>query len=158
MITDELKQFIGKIAPPIIRKVESGAIIRYADAVGNPDPLHNDEEYASRSRYGALIAPPGFFGCPMKMVAASTGLPDIIADLQRALKNAGFPRILDGGISYDFFIPVRTGDLIISSPKVQGLTEKEGKSGPMMVCGFETTYFNQNGELVARSYQTFIAR
>jgi acyl dehydratase len=158
MITDELQQFIGKVAPPIIRVVETGAIRRYADAVGNHNPIYSDEEYARGTRYGGIIATPGFFGWAMKPVSASTGLPDIVAELQKALSTAGFSRILDGGISYDFYLPVSTGDTIVASPKVKGITEKEGKSGAMMVCNFETTYINQYGELIAQSYQTFIAR
>ena len=158
MITDELKSFIGKVAPPIVREVEAGAIRRYADAVGNSNPLYSDKDYCMKAVYGGIIAPPGFFGWPLKPVSASTGLPDIVAELQKALDSAGFPRILDGGISYDFYLPVRAGDIIVASPKVEGITEKEGKSGSMMICNFETTYINQNGDLVAKSFQTFIAR
>ena len=158
MLSDELKGFIGRVAPPIVREVEKGAVRRYADAVENSNPLYDDEEYAARSRYTGIIAPPGFWGWPMKPVAASTGLPDIVSDLQKALNNAGFPRILDGGISYEFFISVRAGDIIVASPKVENITEKQGKSGAMMICNFETTYLNQDGELVAKAYQTFIAR
>ncbi len=47
MVPDELKQHIGKIDPPHVREVERGAIRRYADAVGNGNPLYFDEEYAS---------------------------------------------------------------------------------------------------------------
>ena len=158
MIAEEVQQFTGKIAPPIVREVEKGAIRKYSDAVGNDNPIYRDEEYASKSSYGGIIAPPGFFGWPMKPVASSTGLADIVGDLQQALSNAGFPRILDGGISYEFYLPVREGDILVASPRVSKVVEKEGKSGAMMVCDFETTYINQYGDMVARSNQTFIAR
>jgi acyl dehydratase len=75
-----------------------------------------------------------------------------------AMINAGYYRILDGGMSYEFFLPVRAGDIVIASPKVKDVTAKEGKSGTMMVCDFETTYLNQNGDLVAKAYQTLIGR
>jgi acyl dehydratase len=158
MIPEEAKQFIGRTDPPIIRHVEKGAIRRYAEAVGNDNPLHYDEEYARKTKYGSIIAPPGFWGWPTKTPSSSTGLAEIVGELQAALARGGFPRILDGGISYDFFLPVRAGDIIVASPKVTGLSEKEGKSGAMIICNFETTYVNQNGDLVAKSYQTFIAR
>jgi acyl dehydratase len=158
MIPDEVKEYIGKAEPPHVRVVEKGAIRRYADAVGNDNPLYGDEEYASTSRNGDIIAPPGFFGWPTKPAASSTGLPQLVADLQSALSSAGYPRILDGGISYDFYLPVRTGDILIVSPKVKDVTVKEGKSGTMMICNLETTYLNQNGDIVAKAYQTFIAR
>jgi acyl dehydratase len=158
VIPEEAKQFIGRTDPPIIRHVEKGAIRRYAEAVGNDNPLYYDEEYARESPYGSIIAPPGFFGWPTKTPCSCTGLAEIVGELQAALARGGFPRILDGGISYDFFLPVRAGDILTATPKVTGLSEKEGKSGNMIVCYFETTYVNQNGDLVARARQTFIAR
>lgn len=154
MVPDELKQYIGKIDPPHVREVERGAIRRYADAVGNSNPLYFDEEYASESRYGTIIAPPGFFGWSMQSVPSSEG----IIGLMTAMINAGYYRILDGGMSYEFFLPVRAGDIVIASPKVKDVNAKEGKSGTMMVCDFETTYLNQNGDLVAKAYQTLIGR
>ena len=158
MIPEEAQQYIGKAEPPHIRDVEKGAIRRYAEAVGNNNPLYNDDECARMTRYGGIIAPPGFWGWSMKPAAASTGLPQLVADLQAALAKAGYPRILDGGISYEFHIPVRPGDKLTVSPRVKNITEKEGKSGAMMVCDLETTYINQNGQLVATASQTFIAR
>ena len=154
MVPDELKQHIGKIDPPHVREVERGAIRRYAEAVGNDNPLYFDEEYASESRYGTIIAPPGFFGWSMQSVPSSEG----IIGLMTAMINAGYYRILDGGMSYEFFLPVREGDILIGSPKVKDVNAKEGKSGTMMVCDFETTYLNQNGDLVAKAYQTLIGR
>jgi acyl dehydratase len=158
MIPEEAKRFIGRTDPPIVRHVEKGAIRRYAEAVGNDNPLHYDEEYARKTKYGSIIASPGFWGWPTQTPSSSTGLAEIVGELQAALARGGFPRILDGGISYDFFLPVRAGDVLVASPKVTGLSEKEGKSGSMIICNFETTYINQNGDLVAKSYQTFIAR
>ena len=43
-------------------EVEKGAIKKYADAVDDHNPLYWDDEYAKNSRYGSIIAPPGFFG------------------------------------------------------------------------------------------------
>jgi acyl dehydratase len=158
MVADGVKAFIGKTVPPIVREVEAGSIRRYAAAVGNHNPLYSDLEYAARSPYGGVIAPPGFFGWSTKPVAASTGLPQIVGDLQGALADAGFSRILDGGMAYDFYLPVRAGDTLVTRYRVKDITEKQGKSGAMMICEFETTYLNQHGDLVARSCNTFIAR
>ena len=154
MVPDELKQYIGKVDPPHVREVEKGAIRRYADAVGNDNPLYYDEEYASKSRYGGIISPPGFFGWSAKAVTASEG----IVGLMTALINAGYAGILDGGMSYEFHLPVRVGDTLVVSPKVKDVTAKEGKSGIMMICQFETTYLNQNGDPVAKATQNLIGR
>lgn len=154
MVPDELKQYLGKVDPPHVREVERGAIRRYADAVGNPNPLYHDVEYAANSRYGTIISPPGFFGWATAAVPQAEG----IIGLMTALINAGYYRILDGGMSYEFFLPVRAGDTLIASPKVKDIKAKEGKSGVMMICEFETSYLNQNGDLVAKASQTLIGR
>ena len=153
MVPDSLKQYIGKVDPPHLREVEKGAIRRYADAVGDDNPLYNDEEHAKKSRYGCIIAPPGFFGWAKKTISSSEGLVGLIG----AMIEAGYAGILDGGMAYDFYLPVRVGDTIVVSPKVADITLKEGKT-KMMILRFEASYTNQNGDLVAKSYQTLIGR
>jgi hydroxyacyl-ACP dehydratase HTD2-like protein with hotdog domain len=81
-----------------------------------------------------------------------------VKELQEVLASGGFPRILDGGIEYEFYLPVRAGDILVASVMIEDIAEKEGKSGRMLVCQFQTTYLNQNGDLAAKSRQTFIAR
>jgi acyl dehydratase len=153
MVPDSLKQYIGKVDPPHLREVEKGAIRRYADAVGDDNPLYNDEEHAKKSRYGCIIAPPGFFGWAKKTISSSEGLVGLIG----AMIEAGYAGILDGGMAYDFYLPVRVGDTLVVSPKVADITLKEGKT-KMMILRFEASYTNQNGDLVAKSYQTLIGR
>ena len=153
MVPDSLKQYIGKVDPPHLREVEKGAIRRYADAVGDDNPLYYDEEYARKSRYGCIIAPPGFFGWAKKTISSSEGLVGLIG----AMIEAGYAGILDGGMAYDFYLPVRVGDTIVVSPKVADIALKEGKT-KMMILRFEASYTNQNGDLVAKSYQTLIGR
>lgn len=153
MVPDSLKQYIGKVDPPHLREVEKGAIRRYADAVGDDNPLYYDEEYARKSRYGCIIAPPGFFGWAKKTISSSEGLIGLIG----AMIEAGYAGILDGGMAYDFYLPVRVGDTIVVSPKVADIALKEGKT-KMMIIRFEASYTNQNGDLVAKSYQTLIGR
>jgi acyl dehydratase len=153
MVPDSLKQYIGKVDPPHLREVEKGAIRRYADAVGDDNPLYNDEEHARKSRYGCIIAPPGFFGWAKKTISSSEGLVGLIG----AMIEAGYAGILDGGMAYDFYLPVRVGDTLVVSPKVADITLKEGKT-KMMILRFEASYTNQNGDLVAKSYQTLIGR
>ena len=153
MVPDSLKQYIGKIDPPHLREVEKGAIRRYADAVGDNNPLYYDEEYAKKTKYGGIISPPGFFGWAKKTISSSEGLIGLIG----AMIEAGYAGILDGGMAYDFYLPVRVGDTLVGSPKVADIALKEGKT-KMMILRFETSYTNQNGDLVAKSYQTLIGR
>lgn len=156
MSSEELAKFIGKGGDVKIYEVEKGAIKRFADAVGDPNPLYHDEEYATNSRYGSIIALPGFFGWP-KGDAPGAGWR---AELRPALIKAGYtnPSPIDGGIEYEFFRPVRAGDILAASTTIKDITEREGKTGKMSFTIHETTYINQNGDLVAKARGTSIQR
>jgi len=154
MVPEEAKRLIGKVDPPYVREVEGGAVRRYADAVGNGNPLYQDEEYAKKARYGGLIAPPGFFGWPVKTEPQSESVLAAMA----AVEKAGYHRLLDGGIVYDFFRPVRVGDRLIVYMKVRDIVERESKGGTMIVMELEANYLDEKGDLVARSCQTLIRR
>jgi len=154
-IISELRGLIGAMTEPGINEVERGAIRRYADAVGNPNPLYSDVEYARNSRYGEVICPPGFFGWPMK---ASTGAVEVMAPVFSALFKAGLVRILDGGVASEFFLPLRAGDTLAWYARFVDAREREGKTGKMVFLTFETTYINQRGDLVAKARNTFLGR
>ena len=59
-ITPEMKAAIGVESEPRTSEVEKGAIIKFAEAIGDTNPIYNDEAAARESRYGGLIAPPTF--------------------------------------------------------------------------------------------------
>lgn len=154
-VLEELKGLIGIMTEPVVNEVERGAIRRYAEAVGDPNPLHSDTEYARNSRYGELICPPGFFGWATKV---SSGVMEVMGRVFGTLFEAGLLRILDGGREYDFFLPVRAGDRLTWYAKFADVSEREGKSGKMVLVTTEMSYVNQNGDLVAKARHTFIAR
>ncbi|MFQ5987441.1 MAG: MaoC family dehydratase N-terminal domain-containing protein [Dehalococcoidia bacterium] len=151
-ITDELKALIGTTTEPVIMEVERGAIRRYADAIDDPNPLFRDVEHAKSSRYGEMICPPGFFGWPVK----GGGLMEILASLVPALARAGCPRILDGGVDFEFYLPIRAGDILTSYGKIADIRAREGRTGTMIFTTLETTFINQNGDLVAKRRATII--
>ena len=74
------------------------------------------------------------------------------------MAKAGYGRTLDGGAEYDFFHPVRAGDILAAVPKIIDIYERESKRGNIIFSVMETTYDNQNGNLVAKVRQTFIHR
>jgi len=153
MMTDELKKLIGVPGEAITYKVEEGAIQRYAQAIGDPNALYNDVEYAARSKHGRVMCPPGFTGWPVKTSGVS------MFKLVEALVKAGAPpRLLDGGIEYEFLAPIGAGDVLTATTKVADMIEKEGKSGKFLLATVETTFVNQNGEVAVRAQASFINR
>ena len=45
-VTEEARQQIGKVSEARTYEVERGAIRRFAEAIGDPNPLFNDEAAA----------------------------------------------------------------------------------------------------------------
>jgi len=164
MLADEVAKFIGKSIGSVACEVEKGSIKRFADAVDDPNPLYWDEEYAAKSRYGSIIAPPGFFGWPVKLPRGVifqrptdiSDPPGVMENLRAALEKAGFNRVVDGGMEYEFFQPVKAGDVLTAKSTIKEIREREGKTGSMAFVITETAYSNQKGELVAEARATAI--
>jgi acyl dehydratase len=150
LITDELRELIGVSSEPIIFKVEEGAIQRYAQAIGDPNPLYNDPDYASRTRYGRLLAPPGFTGWPVKADRPTDKLFE-------TLEKAGAPsRVLDGGVEFEFIDPVGAGDILTATTRIASITERETRLGKTMFTTVEITFVNQTGNVALKSRSTLI--
>lgn len=167
MLPEEVTKFIGETVGVAVREVEKGAIKRFADAVEDRNPLYWNEEHARNSKYGSIIAPPGFFGWPTKwgvgmtflqVPDASTQHSSVLEEIREALAKLGYTRGLDGGTEYEFFLPVREGDTLVASTKIKNIVEREGKTGNMVFLSSETTYTNQNGDIVATAISTSINR
>lgn len=140
VITDEMRSMIGVESEPSVYEIEKEAIRRWAEAIGDPNPLYRDEEYAKKKGYRSIIAPPGFvaqYAYPVK------------AGQERVRFRTPFTRMLNGGNEYEFFKPVQAGDVLTSTSKLAELFEREGRMGKMLFIINETTYKNQDGEVVA---------
>ena len=95
------------------------------------------------------MAPEGFLGTP-------------IFDPSRPPAGPGAPgpggrptRALNGGSEYEYYgIDICAGDVLTSVSKVVDISERTSSLGQMLITRRETTYTNQNGEVVCRSYGT----
>lgn len=158
MLSEEVSKFIGKVVSTSTLEVEKGAIQRFAEAVDDPNPLYRDEEYARSSRYGSIIAPPGFFGWPVKGKSQGVVFSLLEGELEQALTRAGYntTSAIDGGITYEFFQSVRAGDSLTASLSIKDIAVRRGPAGRALFIIYETTYTNQNGDQVAKERGTFI--
>ena len=168
MLPEKVTKLIGTAGDVSIVEVERGAIKRYIDAVGDYNPLYWNEEYARESRYGSIIAPPSFFGWPVRPTPTSVGAftdwpvkPGAEPEkegLWDTIAEAGYSRVVHGGVEAEHFAPVRAGDILAVLTKVADIFEREGKTGKMAFSVTETTYTNQRGELVAKVRNTMVHR
>ena len=165
MLPEELKQFIGRSVDTSVFEIEKEPIRRFADAMGDLNPLYWDEEYARKSSHGSIIAPPGFISSlwfsgrsvkwgSKERPTESLGPPG----LMDALARAGYKRILDTGIDYEFYETVKAGQTITSVSVVKDIMERSTKEGKVAFLVTETTYTDQDGSLVAKARSTTIHR
>ena len=137
VLTEEMRQqAIGLEGEPVTTDVEKGAIIKFAQAIGDDNPVFNDEEAARKSKFGGLVAPPTF----LRSVGA--GRPELPFELP-------FTRVLDGGSDWEYFHPVRVGDRISATVRIADMVERTGRLGLMVIVTTVTTYTNQFGQVVA---------
>ncbi|MBI2911578.1 MAG: MaoC family dehydratase N-terminal domain-containing protein [Chloroflexi bacterium] len=161
LIPDAARAMVGQEMESVTDTIESGAIRRYAQAMGNPSPLYLDEEYARGTRYGGVIAPPLFLGT---LAAYPPGYPEPSEDGiggRTAAEQVDLPlkRVIVGGQEWEFFEPARPGDRITVTSRLVELRETVGRqSGPMIVNVKESTYTNQRGQVVAICRHTRLLR
>ncbi len=141
------KSAIGKTTATYTMEVEKGHIRRFAQAIGDDNPLYYDEEYAKKSRYGGVIAPPTFatvFGFEGERVLQGLDI--------------NFARLLHGEQEYEYFKPIMAGDTISFSTKIVGIDQKEGKSGIMDIVKTEMIGYNQKNEKVFAARSVVVIR
>jgi len=132
-------------------------IKRFAQAIGEVNLIHFDEDFAKSTRYGTIIAPPLF--CQIFT------FDDVPPD---QLPNDGSPieidvpipakRTVGGASSYKIFQRVKAGDRITVKSTLKDVFTKEGKSGKLYFVVVQTEFSNQNNEPVAEETATYIKR
>ncbi|MHB1420297.1 MAG: MaoC family dehydratase N-terminal domain-containing protein [Bacillota bacterium] len=137
------KSLIGLVGEPFTEEVEKGAIRKFAEAVGDPNPIYRDEEYAKTTVHGAIIAPPSF---PTTFRAPMPGV------------NLWGMKILHGAQEYSYVRPIKAGDKITVQTRISDVYEKAGGSGKMTFMVTETSGKDEQGELVYTGTTTIIIR
>lgn len=144
VITQEMRDAIGVESEPASYDVERGAITKFAQAIGDANPIFNDEEAARKTRHGGLIAPPTF-------------LRSMSAGPAKVQVKSPYPAALDGGSEWEYFEPVRPGDRITVTIRIADMFERPGRLGNMLFTVRETRYVNQFGKVAALQRSTGIS-
>lgn len=146
ILSEELRRAIGYETAPVVFEIDKTLIQRFVDAVGDENPLWQDEEKARKGLYGGITAPPSLL-CAVLAVGTPPWEP---------IANALPARALDGGGEWEFFQPIRMGDKISVVNKLAEITERQGRYGPMLLVTSEITWRNQRQEAVAKARSTVI--
>ncbi len=143
-LTEEMRQqVIGRESQPVSVDVEKGAIIKFAQAIEDDNPVFNDESAARNTRYGGLIAPPTFL---RSVIVARAEYPF----------DMPYDRLLDGGSEWEYFEPVRAGDRITAVSRITDINERSGRMGLMLITTYVITYRNQFDQIAATQTSTSI--
>ena len=119
--------FVGHTSKPVENIVEKGAVRKFAEAIGDPNPLYMDEAAAKESRYGRLLAPPTFPRTLDYGYVPGLELPD-----------AG---LIHGEFHISYERPLFVGDEVSCSLKLKDSYDKESRNG---ILGF--LFFERIGE------------
>jgi len=140
------KNAVGRTSPPTLNEVEKGAIRRFAEALGDFNPIYYDEEYARAAGYPTVVAPPTFPACFHSS-----------ADL-RELLGVAVKSLLHAEQSFEYERPILAGDRIFVATRVAEVQERTGPAGRMDVAVLEDEGRDEEGALVFRARRTLVVR
>jgi acyl dehydratase len=140
------RSLIGRESEPVLHEVEKGAIRRFAEALGDPNPIYVDETAARAAGHPGLVAPPTF--------------PVVLTSNERFRHSLdlGTRSILHGEQQFEYVRPLLAGDRIVVRSKVADVQERAGASGPMDVLVIEDEGRDEQGELVFKTRAMLILR
>jgi hypothetical protein len=160
-ISPHMRKAVGsELSRMVSYPVSESDIRKWAAAVYYPEepPARFwDEQAAGIAKAAGIVAPEEFnpfawMRAEPKGVKPSTATSDADST-ERSLGIEG-PHLmnqLNGGVSVDYGVPVRPGDVITSVTRLGEYSERVGSLGLMLFTPLETTWTNQRDEVVKRS-------
>lgn len=154
-ITDEgiaaLRSRIGQMTPgpsddldPITRT----RILHYCHGIGDDNPLWYDREYAARTRWGGIIAPP-------TIIQSANYAPTPGELYEPHASDDPMPNtfmMVSGGRTR-WYRPIRSGDVLSTASGMHDVIERRSRMGGRSVEVIQRTeYRNALGELVAENF------
>lgn len=138
------RNVIGTTFPPVQHEIEKGAIRRFAEALGETNPLYFDEKAAKVAGLRGLLAPPVF-------VSTLFGGAPIFEAM-----GADTSRMLVSEQSYELFAPIHAGDQVSVSSRLVDISEKRAMSEVTELAVIEEEGRNGAGELLFRARRTLV--
>ncbi len=139
-------KFINREYKPVTYVVGQEKIKEYALAVNDLNSLYTDPDFAKKSKYGCIIAPPMFV-----VVFARETMVNLFSDPEL---NLNMLRLLHGEQEFNFHKIVKANDTITTHSKIKNIYQKSNND----FVELETKSFNQNKELVVEGVWTFVIR
>jgi len=158
---EELKADVGREGPRLVAvdEVCKPMIRHWCEAMQDGNPLYTDEEYARKSKYGGIIAPPTMvLTWTMPPLWPPTDRPPHpFEQYLEKLDKAGFYGILITNVAQKYLRPLFPGDHITFTYKVTDVSpEKKTSLGSGHFVTTTFIFTNQKGETVATQSLTVL--
>lgn len=145
------KAMIGREFPAVTAAIDPESVKAFARALGETEPLYLDEAAAAKGPFGAIVAPPTY---PIAFMAqAMAGAASSFDEL-----GLNFMTLVHGEQEFEYERPVKAGETLTLTARIQDVYEKEGRSGILDILVLETTATDTTGARVFASRQTLVSR
>ena len=122
-------------------------IRRFADAIGDANPVYRDPEAARKLGYPDVIAPPTF----LTTLGMSLGGPSPISDPDVGVD---YSRVVHGEQRFVHHRPVRPGDVLTASTTITDIRD----AGSNELLSMEMEIRTTDGELVCTAHNLVVSR
>jgi acyl dehydratase len=151
-VYEKLQAMVGEEAGPFESPdgVNRAMIRHYCEAMEDGNPLYSDDDYAKKSKYGGVIAPPQMVQAfCMPPLWPKREMSDPQAKAVQMMDEAGYYGVVATTTSQEYFKPMKPGDSLSYTIKLVNVSpEKTTRLGTGHFITSEYTYRNQNGEVV----------
>lgn len=142
-----------RLRPPHITEVSADATRHFAYGYGDDNPLFSDPDYAAKTRWGGVIAPPNFLYCMGEQALEPT------AEQKALLKGDPFAGLgsYQAAMEFEYYRPLRRGDRATMLRTQVGVQDKASSFGGRTAHVTNDFIFaNGEGEIVAVQRGTWI--
>jgi acyl dehydratase len=156
LMTDELRAAIGRTVHYTAHEALGRAAIRYfALALGDPNPLYRDDDYARAAGHPSVVAPPTLVCETCQYADTPPGEDGYIGhEWDLPIDNV---RLIRAGNEYEFTRPVLPGDEISVTWTIEDIEERHARrGGTQLYVTSLAVYDNQDGERLATNRETIV--
>lgn len=139
------RALIGRASAPLVLDVERGHVRRFAEAIGDDDPVYRDEAAARAAGHPRIPAPPTF-AIALRPNDARQGI------------DIDWSKLLHGEQELELRRPLYVGDRLTLVQTIVDVYEKQGRAGAMDFLVLETVARAEDGAEVFVTRSTVVIK
>jgi acyl dehydratase len=128
-----------------VNEVEKGAVRRFAEAIGETNPIYFDEKAARAQGFRGVVAPMGF----VMALRSSDGLSQPPVPNRTVLLSEQQIEVLQ---------PICAGDRLLVASRIAEVSQRQGTAGPLEFVVVEDEGRTPEGQVVFRARRSLMVR